>query len=188
MFDVPTPWAGSQTTWFIPNAFLYVSTGVVGQANKGKGYKGEDEDGRTRIATTVSVGWPTALGMATSTSVSRPCGGPTPALVTPTRGARSPTSGATASSRLAGGPAAATPNEQIAFENQADCFSGSFLDYSARYTPLGTPSTARRHILHVRGSLGLIGDDAPIGQAEQGHGSSRPTHPGVLRRLQLARQ
>jgi predicted metalloprotease len=70
---------------------------------------------------------------------------------------------------VAGQPNSATPNEQIPPENQADCFSGAFLDYSARNTALDTPSTPD-DLLDLFIGLFNIGDPR-IGEETQDHGT-----------------
>ena len=134
--DIPVEWAGTQATSLMPNGFIYVPSGVRVTGDT-ETCRGEDQQGHTPTATWTRR---TARSMATSTSARRRCGATTGTTATPTFGARSPMSGGTGSSSRRAG-SSATANEQIAFENQADCFSGVFLDYSSRYTARDAPST-----------------------------------------------
>ena len=165
--DVPTEWAGSQATSLMPNAFLYVPTGVVGQAN-GEGCLGEDEDGNLYRYNEWELSYCPWDGYVYL--------GEQALWWAYTHFGDADTWGTIAHEwshriqQVAGIPDSATPNEQIAFENQADCFSGSFLDYSARYTALGTPS-APDDIFDLFVGLFNLGDDARMGSAEQNHGT-----------------
>ncbi len=71
--------------------------------------------------------------------------------------------------QLTGGRGSATANEQIPFENQADCFSGALLDYSARFTARDAPSTPD-DIFDLFIGLFEIGDPR-IGLDTQNHGT-----------------
>ena len=163
--DVPTEWAGSQATSLLPNNFIYVPTGVRGAVTD-ETCSSEDEQGEyaysERSSMYCQVDGNIYLGEAQLWSDYNEHGDADLwGSISHEWGHRI--------QHVAGQPNSATPNEQIPPENQADCFSGAFLDYSARNTALDTPSTPD-DLLDLFIGLFNIGDPR-IGEETQDHGT-----------------
>jgi hypothetical protein len=163
--DLPAEWTASQASSLLPNNFLYVPTGVRGAVTD-ETCISEDEQGEyaysDRSLMYCPVDGNVYLGEAQLWSDYNEHGD------ADLWGSISH-EWAHRIQHVAGLPNSATPNEQIPFENQADCFSGAFLDYSARYTALDAPSTGD-DLVDLFVGLFNIGDPR-IGDPEQNHGS-----------------
>lgn len=163
--DVPTEWAGSQATSLLPNNFIYVPTGVRGVVTD-QTCISEDDQGEyaynERSLSYCPVDGNIYLGEAQLWSDYLNHGDADLwGSVSHEWGHRI--------QHVAGQPSSATPNEQVPPENQADCFSGAFLDYSARNTALDQPSTPD-DLIDLFIGLFNIGDPR-IGEETQDHGT-----------------
>lgn len=163
--DVPTEWAGSQASSLLPNNFIYVPTGIRGAVTD-ETCIAEDDQGEyaynERSLSYCPVDGNIYLGEAQLWSDYLNHGDADLwGSISHEWGHRI--------QHVAGQPTSATPNEQIPPENQADCFSGAFLDYSARNTALDQPSTPD-DLLDLFIGLFNIGDPR-IGEDTQNHGT-----------------
>ncbi len=163
--DVPTEWAGSQATSLLPNHFLYVPTGVrvtdymdtcQGEDEQGEYSYGDHDLAYCPIDGDIYIGEAQLWEDYHNHGDADVWG-----TISHEMGHRI--------QHVAGLPTSRTDNEQIPYENQADCFSGAFLDYSARQTPLTAPSTGD-DLIDLFVGLFNIGDPR-IGEDSQDHGS-----------------
>ena len=163
--EVPDAWAGSQATSLLPNAFLYVPTGVRGPVSA-EGCVGEDSQGEVRyndqdLAYCPVDGFIYFGEQAVWDAYNRYGDADAWGTIAHEWGHRI--------QQVAGLLPSATDNEQIAFENQADCFSGALLDFSGRHTARDAPSTPD-DIQDLFDGLFDIGDPR-IGLDTQNHGT-----------------
>lgn len=163
--DVPTEWAGSQAASLLPNHFLYVPTGVrvtdymdtcQGEDEQGEYSYGDHDLAYCPIDGDIYIGEAQLWEDYHNHGDADVWG-----TISHEMGHRI--------QHVAGLPTSRTDNEQIPYENQADCFSGAFLDYSARQTPLNAPSTGD-DLIDLFVGLFNIGDPR-IGEDDQDHGS-----------------